>query len=570
MTNAAELASAPLAEQLPAAAGAEARELSRANRLSITLGEVLWRRGMTEPSSIERFLDPKLAHLTPPDHMVDREPAAERIAHAIRTGESICVFGDYDCDGITSAAIMTSVIETLGGSARPLLASRFDGGYGVSGAAVARIVTSGAKLLVTCDCGSSDHPSLAEVQRHGIDVVVIDHHLVPAEPLPALAFLNPHRPECGFPYKGLASCGLALSLAAAIRARLGKQLDLREWLDLVAIGTIADVAPLDGDNRALVRAGLRVLQHGKRPGVRALLELARFDALRSISGEDVAYRIAPRINAPGRLGSPDLALALLLSKTEEEARGLAAQIEQLSTERRSIQERMITEAVAEIESDGWAERSAIVIGKEGWNHGIVGIVAGRLATRYERPVIVIGFEGGIGRGSVRGPKGSRLHTALGRVESVLERYGGHQAAAGVEVKLERLAELREGFERACEALAESSGPNHEKPNDVVRLDPGDAPHRVLADLSKLEPCGQANEKPRLLIECKVIAAREVKGGHLKLELSLPGNVRVSGFGVSMGARATELTGDIRMIGSLRHDAWRGGNAVEVRVERIID
>lgn len=570
MPQSAKLASAPLAEQLPAAAGPEARALSEANGVTVTLGEVLWRRGIVETSAIERFLDPKLGHLTPPDHMIDREAAAERIAHAIRSGESICVFGDYDCDGITSAAIVTGVIEALGGSARPLLASRFDGGYGVSKAAVARILGSGAKLLVTCDCGSSDHASLAEVVRHGIDVVVIDHHLVPAEPLPALAFLNPHRPECGFPYKGLASCGLALSLAAAVRARLGKQIDLREWLDLVAIGTIADVAPLDGDNRALVKAGLRVLQHGRRPGVRALLELARFDALRSISGEDVAYRIAPKINAPGRLGSPDLALELLLSKTEDDARGLAARIEQLSSERRTIQERMIAEAVSEIEADGWAERSAIVVGKEGWNHGIVGIVAGRLATRYERPVIVIGFENGVGRGSVRGPKGSRLHTALTRVESVLERFGGHQAAAGVEVKLERLADLREGFERACEAVAESSGPKHDKPNDIVLMDPADAPHRVLGDLTKLEPCGQANDKPRLAIQCSIVAAREVKGGHLKLELSLPGNVRVAGFGVSMGARAPELSGEVCIVGSLRHDAWRGGNAVEVRVERIIE
>jgi single-stranded-DNA-specific exonuclease len=570
MTKSAELASANVAERLPAAAGPEARELARTNRVSITLAEILWRRGITETAAIERFLEPKLAHLTPPDRMVDRDPASERIAHAIQHGESICVFGDYDCDGITSAAIVTGVIEAMGGNARPLLASRFDGGYGVSAAAVSRIVQSGAKLLVTCDCGSSDHASLAEVRRHGIDVVVIDHHLVPSEPLPAIAFLNPHRPECGFPYKGLASCGLALSLAAAVRAKLGKQIDLREWLDLVAIGTIADVAPLDGDNRALVKAGLRVLQLGRRPGVRALLELARFDALRQISGEDVAYRIAPRINAPGRLGSPDLALELLLSKTEDDARAIGARIEQLSNERRSIQERMVAEAVAEIEADGWAERSAIVVGKEGWNHGIVGIVAGRLATRYERPVIVVGFEGAVGRGSVRGPKGSRLHTALGRVESALERYGGHQAAAGVEVKLEKLGELREGFERACEELAQSSGPSHDKPNDFVLLDPSDAPHRVLGDLNRLEPCGQANEKPRLVIDCSVVAAREVKGGHLKLELALANNVRVAGFGVNMGSRAGELTGDVCLLGTLRHDAWRGGNAVEVRVERIID
>ncbi len=563
------LASASVAEDLPEAAGASERALAASHGLTVTVAEVLSRRGIVETAMIERFLDPKLAHLTPPDQMADRDAAARRIARAIERHETICVFGDYDCDGITSAAIVTGILEALGGSVRPLLASRFDGGYGVSPAAVARIKDSGASLLLTCDCGSSDHATLADVVSHGLDVIVIDHHLVPSEPLPALAFLNPHRPECGFPYKGLASCGLALSLGAAVRALLGKQLDLREWLDLVAIGTIADVAPLDGDNRALVRAGLRVLSEGRRPGVRALLELASFDRLRNISGEDIAFRIAPRINAPGRLGSPDLALQLLLSRTDETARGLAAEIEQKSSERRQIQERMIAEAVSEIESDGWGERSAIVIGKEGWNHGIVGIVAGRLASRYERPVIVVGFSDGHGRGSVRGPKGSRLHDALSRVGPALERFGGHQAAAGVEVKLSRLGELREAFEHACEAIAESSGPSHEAPSDLVRLDPGDPPARVLADLERLEPCGQANPAPRLAIDCRVVAAREVRGGHLKLELELERGDRVSGFGVSMGDRAAEFSGRVTVIGSLRRDAWRGGNAVEARVERII-
>ncbi len=554
--------------ELPALPGSEARALAGELSISTTIADVLLRRGFPDLDATRRFLDPKLAHLTPPDAMVDRALAADRLVHAVRSGERVCVFGDYDCDGITSAAIMTGVLRAFGTDVVPLLASRFGGGYGVSAAAVDRIIDSGAKLLVTCDCGSSDHEGLARVRERGIDVIVIDHHLVPAEPLPALAFLNPHRPECGFPYKGLASCGLALSVGAALRSALASDLDLRPWLDLVAIGTIADVAPLDGDNRALVRAGLAVLGQGKRPGVRALLELAKIDAATPVSGEDIAFRIAPRINAPGRMGSPDLALALLLAASHEEARAVAAQIEQLSAARKTEQARILAEAEAEIESEGWGSRPAIVVGREGWNHGIVGIVAGRLVQRYQRPVVVVGFDGGHGRGSVRGPAGSHLFDALAAVKDTLVRFGGHQAAAGLEIDIARLPELREGFELSCSQIASTSAAGENGGEPVVRLCPDDDVARVVDDLARLEPCGQSNPLPRFAVEASLVSAREVKGGHLKLDLGLAGGRRIGGFGVAMGARAAELSGRVLVIGRLRRDTWRGGRAVEIRAEEI--
>ncbi len=216
--------------------------------------------------------------------MVDRAALTQRMARAVRDAERIWVFGDYDCDGITSAAIFTELLRELGAEVVPRLASRFEGGYGVSDPAVDRILETRPAVLVTCDCGSSDHASLQRVTDAGVDVLVIDHHLVPDEPLPALAFINPHRPECGFAFKGLASCGLVLSLVAALRTELGAKLDVRKSLDLVAIGTIADVAPLDGDNRPLVRAGLAALRAAKRPGVAALLEYAKIDREKHMSG----------------------------------------------------------------------------------------------------------------------------------------------------------------------------------------------------------------------------------------------------------------------------------------------
>ena len=546
------------------------RELAFGLGVSTTLAELLERRGHRELEIARRFLNPRLSELTGPDAMAGRSEAAQRMAAAIRAGERIAVFGDYDCDGMTSAAIMTEVIEALGGEVVTFIASRFEGGYGVSSAAVDKILASGARLLVTCDCGSSDHVSLARVKDAGVDCVVIDHHLVPEEALPVLAFLNPHRPECGFPYKGLASCGLALSIGAALRSALGRELDLRRWLDLVAIGTIADVAPLDGDNRALVRAGLRVLGEARRPGIRALFELAKLDSQAPITAEDVAFRIAPRLNAPGRLGSPDIAVKLLLSKTAAEAQALAAEIEQCSSERRLVQERMIEEALAEIEREGWAERAAIVIGREGWNHGIVGIVAGRLADRFQRPVLAIGFTDGHGRASARGPAGSRLFDALAAAKDVLVRFGGHQAAAGAEVMLPQLDELRRRFEAACAAQPAPEKKSTTDDDEPVWLAPGDQPARVLNDLYLLEPCGPGNESPRLAFEATVLSARQVQGGHLKLELELEEGTRIGAFGIAMGDRASALTGKIAVLGKLRPDRYRGGNAIELKLEKILE
>lgn len=552
------------------APSARARELALGLGVTVTLGELLARRGHVDVEAARRFLNPRLADLTAPDAMADRSLAADRLARAIRAGEQIAVFGDYDCDGMTSAAIMTEVIEALGGRAMTFIASRFEGGYGVSTAAVDKILASGARLLVTCDCGSSDHVSLERVRSAGLDCVVIDHHLVPDVALPVLAFLNPHRPECGFPYKGLASCGLALSVGAALRTALGRELDLRRWLDLVAIGTIADVAPLDGDNRALVRAGLKVLAEARRPGIRALFDLAKLDAQAPITAEDVAFRIAPRLNAPGRLGSPDSAVKLLLSKSAEEAQALAAEIEHSTTERRLVQDRMIEEALAEIEREGWADRPALVIGREGWNHGIVGIVAGRLADQFKRPVMAIGFTAGHGRASVRGPQGSRLFDALSAAKHLLIRFGGHQAAAGAEVELSRLAELRACFEAECAAQAPPEKIQTDEDRGFVWLAPGDDPAKVLNDLYLLEPCGVGNEAPKLAFEASVLSARQVQGGHLKLELELEGGSRIGAFGIAMGERASSLTGKVAVLGRLRPDRYRGGNAIELKLEKILE
>ena len=546
-----------------------AEQLAQAFGVSRTVAQLLWRQGLREPGRVRSFLEPKLSQLTPPDLMADRAAAANRLGRAVKAKERICVFGDYDCDGITSAAIITHALRQLGGVVEVLLANRFDGGYGVSLAAVERIRKTQPKLLVTCDCGSSDAESLRVLRDAGVETIVIDHHLVPDEPLPAIAFLNPHRHDCGFEYKNLASCGLALSIVAALRAELNATIDLHSYLDLVAIGTIADVAPLDGDNRILVRAGLRRLSESSRPGLRELLERARIDAGASLSGEDVAFRVAPRLNAPGRMGSPDIALQLLLEEDPTAARELADRIEQCQQERRSRQDIMFAEAIEEIESQSWQKGAGIVVGRSSWSSGIVGILAGKLAEHYQRPVVAIGFDGDCGHGSVRGPRGVPLYDILQSISDCLVRFGGHQAAAGLDVQLGDLESMRARFSSACAAAVANV---QVKPSDqdstAWPLHQDDDIRQVARELGLLEPCGEGNRQPLLFARGQVVKSREVRGGHLQLELETERGQVLRAFGFGLGSNAEGLRGQLGIVGTLRISRYQSMERAEMRIERL--
>lgn len=548
--------------------------LREALGLTHTVAGLLAARGHDDVAATRRWLDLRLADLTPPERMLDRDAASERIADAIRRKERVVVFGDYDVDGITSCAIVTSAIRALGGEAVPLLASRFDGGYGFSDRALERVLDASPTLVVTCDCGSSDHARLDRLRQKGIDAVVIDHHLVPPEPLPVVAFLNPHRPECGFPFKGLASCGLALSIAAAVRARLGAAFDLRPLLDLVALGTVADVAPLEGDNRALVKAGLQRIATAPRAGIEALAELVGIKPGVAISGDDIGFRFAPRINAPGRLGSPDPSLQLMLATDRDEARALAARLEQDTRARREIEKKIFEAAVQQVAETGQIERAGIVVGAEGWNVGVVGIVAARLVERFGVPVVCAGFEGAEGRGSVRGPEGSRLHDALSRCREALVGFGGHQAAAGVHLAESAMERFRDLFAQACLDLGaeDAERGSHVRGrvatlHDVL-LDPRDDLWSVVVDLERLEPCGQGNRAPVFgILGAEVREARVMKGEHLRLSVTWEGRV-LDAFGFGLAQQAPQVRSRVDLLGQLRRDDYRGRGNVELRISSV--
>lgn len=548
---------------------ATARELGKALGVSATTAQVLLHRGVSDVEQAREFLDPRLSGLTPPDAMADRDRAAERLARAVQRRERLVVFGDYDVDGTTSAAILGGILSLLGADVRTLVANRFEGGYGFSDPALERALETGASLIVTCDCGSSDHERISRARARGVDVIVVDHHLVPDRPLEAVAFLNPHRPECGFPYKGLASAGLALSVGAAVRAAVGSSLDLRPWLDLVALGTVADVAPLDGDNRRLVRAGLaRIGSPSPRPGVLALREAARIRAGAPVGGVDVAFRLAPRLNAAGRLGDPAITLRLLQAGTIGEARMLAAHIEQINLERRAIERRITEEAMEQVRGVyGETVDGGIVVASEGWHRGVVGIVAARLVDRFAAPAVVIALENGEGHGSCRTPDGFSVYDAVHACREHLARFGGHAAAAGLSLSEGRVEALRASFDDVCRTLRRALPPLES--TYCVDVPIGDGyPLPTAQELAMLEPVGEGNAEPRFVLSgAKVEGVGVVGEGHLKLALRL-GEQRLSAFGWDMAALGSTLGERVDLLGTLRPDSWRGGDAVELRIEGL--
>lgn len=546
-----------------------AAELGARIGVGATVAQILLHRGIVETERAKDFLDPKLAGLSAPDAMRGRMEAADRIASAIARHERITLYGDYDVDGTTSTALLAGVIESLGGEVTAIAASRFEG-YGLSDAAFARVGETRPGLLITCDCGSTDHPRLEDAKRAGIDTIVVDHHRVPDEPLPAVAFLNPHQPGCGFTYKGLCSAGLAFSVAAALRRIMKSELDLRPYLDLVALGTVADVMPLDGDNRRLVRAGLARLGSGDaRPGVAALRERAGVRPGMRIGGSDIGFRLAPRLNAAGRLGDASLTLALLRSRSIDEARSIAARIELLNDERKELQRRITEEAADMVRARASEPGGGIVVASERWHRGVVGIVAARIVELFEAPSIVLAIEGDTAHGSARTTPGFPVFDAIAACRPLLTRFGGHQAAAGVTLPAANVPEFERAFDAECRRLRDQGvGARPDRSVDVV-LDGVRFGIPTASELALLEPTGHGNREPRFLIEgARVEDANSVGDGHLKLVLRV-GETRIGAFGWDMASELSRVGASVSVLGALRADTYRGGESVEMKIERVV-
>ena len=534
------------------------------------LARLLWNRDIRDRDAAVAFLRPTLAHgLRSPLLLKDMGRAAARLADALAAGEPIAVYGDYDVDGITGAAQLVLCLRALG--AEPLLHVSHRGreGYGLHVDALDRLRAAGARVVVTADCGTADEAALAHAADAGLDVIVCDHHHVPTRRPPAYALLNPLQAGCAFPFKGLSGAGvvfyLLMGLRAELRARGHTRLpDLRPYLDLVALGTVADVVPLREENRVLVAHGLRALERTARPGLVALKGMALVDA---VSVRSIGFRLAPRLNAGGRLADARVAVEMLTTASAGRAQALAAELEVHNAERRALEDAMMAEALAAAEADRDPLARTVVVAREGWHPGVVGIVAARLAERFHRPALVIALEGATGRGSGRSVRGVHLHAALGACGALLEAFGGHRQAVGFTVRRERLGELAARFEQAVAA--------HTVPADlepVLEID-GEVPLGVVTPgfaeaLAALEPHGPGNPEPALVVRgVEVEGVRRVGDParpHLRLRLRQDGRTLPAiGFGLGdLPVRAGER---IDLVFRPRLARWQGTERLELEV-----
>jgi single-stranded-DNA-specific exonuclease len=503
-------------------------------RLPAALCSILAVRGLTDAEVAKRFLRPRLEHLHDPSTLADGPRAAARIVAAIRAGERILVHGDYDVDGICATALLTRWLRSLGGDVVPFVPHRLRDGYDFARAGLSMAIESGARLIVTADCGTVAYETVEAAVASGIDVIVTDHHVV-GERLPdALAVVNPQRTDSAYPDRGLCGAGVAYKLCQLVGSLAGGVADdLAAHLDLVALATVADLVPLTGENRVLVSYGLRQIAHTRVAGIAALLDVA------GLAGEDVTagklgFVVAPRINAAGRIGESADALALLLTEDPSEARRLAEKLDATNRTRQEEDRRTLDEALDLLaESYDPDQDYGVVLASEGWHPGVIGIVASRVVERIHRPVVMVALEGESGRGSARSIAGFHLHEALTECAVHLKRYGGHKQAAGMDLERSSLEAFRRAFNAvarhrlAGEDLRPSLRPD-------VELAPAEVDLDLIHWLEYLGPHGVGNPGPLFVApRVSLSGARTVGENHLKVRLGgASGGLDAIGFGLA--------------------------------------
>lgn len=512
--------------------------------------------------------------LNDPYLMKDMDRIVARILQAIRKGERIVVFGDYDVDGVTSTSVLLDFFDKVGADATFLLPDRYRDGYGMKPPGVERAVKKGARLIVTSDNGISSFEAIDAANQAGVDVVVIDHHH-PQDRLPdALALVNPNRADCAYPFKGLAAVGVAFKVVQALAQDLisdgaERRHYLNSLLDLVALGTVADVAPMIEENRLLTRRGMQVLEQTERAGLKALKAVAGA-ANRPIDTTAIGFFLGPRINSAGRLASADLALNLLRSKDFGEASRLAEELDELNGERQTLQSTGVTEAERQVENEGMDQHKILVLQGSDWHLGVVGLIAGRLVERFWRPALVCTDyrKNGIYTGSARTAGGYNIVEAIFRVSDLLTEYGGHAAAAGFSVPAENFSAFRDRLVADAEAHLSDEDLKPQLDVDVV-LEPSAISLPTVEMLSKLSPFGAGNEVPRFMAKnCRIADARAVgHGAHLKLTLDT-GEDLCDAIWFRQGELVYELSvGDtVDVAFGLDANTWQGRTKVQMMVE----
>ena len=474
--------------------------LTRELQINPVIARLLVDRGLTTPETAHRFLNPTVDHLHDPFLMTDLPVGVDRLLAAIERGERIAVHGDYDVDGVTSTVILRRLIELLGGDVVHFIPERLRDGYGLQPEAIDRLHGRNVRVIISVDCGIRSQEAAARAKGLGIDLVITDHHEPGASLPPALAVINPRRPDCAYPDKDLAGVGVTLKVAHALCLKTDRMRWLPGFLKLAAIGTVADMVPLRGENRVIAKLGLDRLTRGPHTiGLQALLDASGVSG-KKIGSYEIGFMVAPRVNAAGRMSTPDLATRLLLAVDEEgrtEATTLAEQLDAENARRRAEEAEILSDARRRIAADPEVgAHNILVVWGEGWHRGVIGIVASKLVEQFCRPVIVLSVEGEVAHGSGRSIPGFNLLAALERCADLFERFGGHRQAAGLVIDTDRLVEFRR---RIGDVADDQLGPEDLTPKLTI-----DAPLSLpaitgplLEGLSALEPFGSGNPAARL-------------------------------------------------------------------------
>ncbi|HUH11887.1 MAG TPA: single-stranded-DNA-specific exonuclease RecJ, partial [Longimicrobiales bacterium] len=539
-------------------------------RLPDPVCRLLVLRGHGDEPLARRYLRPPLDALADPASMAGIDAAVARICAAIDRDETILVHGDYDVDGMCAAALFTRVLRELGARVEGFVPHRVRDGYDLGAGGLAEAKRVGARLLLTADCGMLAHDAIRAARAVGLDVVVTDHH-TPGPTLPeALAVVNPGRPDCAYPEKGLCGTGVAFKVCWALaRARGHDPTVLRWYLDLVALATVADIMPLAGENRVMVHFGLRVLRETRNAGLSALLEVAGLADTAPLASGHLSHALGPRLNAVGRLDDAALGLRLLLTDDPAEAARLARRLEEENTRRQRIDRDMLAQALEQLERGFDPERDrGVVLAGEGWHPGVIGIVASRVVERIHRPTIMVALDGGRARGSGRSIPGFDLVAALRECAPLLERFGGHRMAAGMDLLPGRVDAFREAFDAVARARL---GPEQLVPATAFDLelrlaDAGPELHRFLRYMA---PFGVGNPTPVFVARGVSVdgAPRVVGRDHLRLGLVQDG-ARLGAIGFRMADRAAELAGEgarLDVAFQLHEDEWRGRRRLQAKL-----
>lgn len=528
------------------------------------VNQLLYNRGITDPAQAEAFLS--IGHHLQHDPLLltDMEKAVARIRQALLSGETIAVYGDFDADGICGTAVLVEGLGRLGAKMIPYFPHRVQEGYGLNKESLGNLQRRGASLIITVDCGITNNAEVAYAQEHGLDIIITDHHSLVGSLPPALATVNPKRPDCSYPFDQLAGVGVAFRLLQAVHQSLGGEDFLDEMLDLVAIGTIADKMPLLQDNRYLVQRGLQVLRQTRRPGLQAMVDIAKLEP-DHLDTDDVSWTIAPRLNAPGRLDHAITSYRLIMAGSRDEAYQLARQLEEKNLQRQKLTEEFLTKAKAELSTVATSQ-PILIIGGEDYPSGIAGLIAGKLSEGYYRPAIVYEIREDIVSGSARSIPEFDVVNALMQCQDLLQRFGGHPGAAGFAVLRENLEPLRQ---RLHDIAAQQLKGIDLRPHLTIdaTLPLSSVSGKIFRIMERFAPFGHNNPLPILLSRRAAVVDCYTTGSasqHLRLRLR-DGRITWRAIGFDLGHLAAEIAPEIDIVYNLVVDRWNGDEALALNV-----